>query len=240
MKAIIIFVIFLFMTSCLYGNPIPSKWRMQIDIGKEKFSYNDDFQYQATKNTNYEEESIYTRVTTSYFLLPPYFYLEAYGAFTPSTLSSTNETISVNKYEVNLRAGLTFSWDFLWLKLISENYFLTMTVSDNSFGYKNVENWVAYPVLGINTDGMDMGIHISIYYKIPIFKSYEQINESLIGVEIRVPLSTSGKLKYPLYAYQSSLIFTLEYKEYSFKYQFLNRKLEMESSSLIYMMGYNF
>jgi hypothetical protein len=234
----LIFFAYTLFTSLSYAAPLPSKWRMQIDVGREKYTYEDDFQFQPFLNTQFESRNINLKLTTSYFLVPPFFYIEASGETSALQLESSNETVDVTRYEASVSAGLFFPGDFYWLKIVSENYFHSMIVSDKSFGYKNVENWVVYPIIGLNTNPLDDAWNLSIFYKYPIFKSSDQINETLIGAELRVPLGT--KFKYPLYAYQKAMVFKLTYKKYEFRYLLTGRTLDMESRSIIYSVGYNF
>ncbi|MBT7610174.1 MAG: hypothetical protein HN576_10485 [Bacteriovoracaceae bacterium] len=236
MKIVISTLIFFIFTTRLIAAPLPNKLRLQIDIGYEIFDYNDEYQFQPYLNQEIKSKNITYRAQGTYFLWAPYLYLEGAGEYSSSQAVSGNE--GFYKYEVHARVGLFIPGDYYWFKLVSENYFTSLISTENTYGYKNVENWVVYPMFGLNSHALDSAINFAIYYKYPIFKSSHQTDETLIGLEVRVPLGSD--FKYPLYAYQKALFFRLEYRDYQFEYLISGRSLVIKNKSMLLSIGYNF
>jgi hypothetical protein len=236
MHLIIKIMTFLFFVAELKAAPIPSSWRFQLDFGYETFDYKDEYQFQPFLNNNIKSKNLTTRLQGTYFLWAPYLYLEGAGDYSKS--QSSNHDVAFYKYEIHARVGFYVPGDYFWFKLISENYFTSLVATDNSYGYKNIESWVVYPVFGLNSQAIDSAINLSIYYKFPILKASNQIKETLIGAEVRIPLGE--KFKYPLFAYQKAIFFRLEYRDYEFEYLISSRSLIIKNESLLYSIGYNF
>jgi hypothetical protein len=204
--------LFIFICS-VQAAKLPPKWRFEYNYGLAKSKYKEFQDTIIFTPKNIEQQSDYHQFVFQYYLLPPWIDLSLGLNTTGTSTKSPKEKADQFQYftaYVNLGFVIPIS-DFWNIKIVAEHFFTTMIVQGDKFGFRNLTGNQIYPEVEWLPFGSDIFFQMSPYFKVPLWSDVGGRKETTVGLKFKFPLGSERNIKFPAYAYQSSIILKVFY-----------------------------
>lgn len=240
MKVLITLLLF---TLSVHAAKLPPKWRFEYDYGITQSKYEEFQDTIVFTPTNITQRSDYHQFIFQYYLLPPWIDLSLGLSTTGTNVMKPSEESKQFQYltaYVNLGFVIPIS-DYWHIKLVAERFFTTMVVKDDKFGFRNLSGNQVYPEIEWLPFGADIFFQMSPYFKFPLWSDVGGRKETTVGLKFKFPLGSERNIKFPAYAYQSSILLKIFYSKMELTFErpgFISSEMKVDQVGAT--IGFNF
>ncbi len=217
--------LFLFSLSSLAA-VTPPRWRFQYDYGKVKTEYFEEQLSIIFDKKEIIQTADFHQFIYQYYLAPPWLDFSIGANITGTNVDDpSDEDLQFKYISGYANLGVLIPISYYWnIKLVTETFYTTMEVKDDKFGFRNLRGTQIYPEIEWLPFGTDMFFQVSPYFKFPLWSDTGNREETTVGLKFSIPLTSPGSMRFPTFAYNTSLVVRLFYT---------NMKLDFEESGFI-------
>ncbi|OUR97441.1 hypothetical protein A9Q84_14035 [Halobacteriovorax marinus] len=222
---------------------LPPKWRLEYNYGLVESKYKEFQDTIVFTPTNTTQQTDYHQFIFQYYFLPPWIDFSM-GLNTTGTNTSKpeDETKHFQYFTAFMNLGFVLPISDYWnFKLVVERFFTTMIVPGNKFGFRNLTGNQIYPEVEWLPFGSDIFFQMSPYIKFPIWSDIGGRKETTAGLKFKFPLGSARNIKFPAYAYQTSILLKFFYSKMELTFErpgFISSEISIEQIGAT--IGFNF
>jgi hypothetical protein len=205
-KILAIFFILTFCTNT-FSAELPPRWRFEYSYGKVKTFYLEEQTSILFTRANVNQISDFHQFVYQYYLVPPWIDISIGANTTGTQVEEPEEQADQFRY-ITAYANIGFIIpisDFWHIKLIAENFYTSMQVKDDAFGFQNLRGNQIYPEFEWLPFGSDMFLQVTPYFKVPLWSDVGGRKETTIGLKFKIPLN-GKRVMFPSFAYQKAIM----------------------------------